>query len=212
MDGLEVQLSVTPKGALRREALIEAATRLFLARGFESTTLDLIVAEGGGSRREIYRFFGGKEELFESVVESVCDEILSFLDDTDFSGQTPAEALTTIGRAYLSTLLHPRTLALYRAVMSEAPRAPRVAKLFFRAGPKETKRRLSAYLAQCRRQGLLEIPDSDFAASQFVGLITADLHIRAALDPAYRPTQQEQERNVAAAVEMFEARFRPSAQ
>lgn len=52
------------KKARTRDALGRAATRLYLERGFEGTTIEDIVEEAGVSRRTFFRYFPTKEAAF----------------------------------------------------------------------------------------------------------------------------------------------------
>ncbi len=46
-----------------RERIAEAALRLFLANGYEGTTLDVIAAEAGISRRTFFSYFDSKDDI-----------------------------------------------------------------------------------------------------------------------------------------------------
>jgi len=49
---------------------------MFLDRGYEAMSLDTLIARAGGSRRNIYDRFGGKEGLFIEVVNQLCANFL----------------------------------------------------------------------------------------------------------------------------------------
>lgn len=51
------------KQELVRDALAKAAEALFLAQGFEATTVEQIAAEAGLSRRSFFRYFESKEDV-----------------------------------------------------------------------------------------------------------------------------------------------------
>jgi AcrR family transcriptional regulator len=50
------------RAALRSD-IVATATRLFVAQGYDATTIDQIVAEVGVSRRTFFRYFGTKEDV-----------------------------------------------------------------------------------------------------------------------------------------------------
>ena len=54
-----------------RTEVLEAAGRLFGARGYAATTVDEIAAEAGVSRETIFKVFGAKRELLRGWVERV---------------------------------------------------------------------------------------------------------------------------------------------
>lgn len=58
-----------------RERILDAALKLFSAKGFHDTKLDEIVAEGGISKGSIYFHFPNKEKLFIALVDQFADLI-----------------------------------------------------------------------------------------------------------------------------------------
>ena len=57
----------------RQDQIIEAATRVFSARGFNSARMDDIVAESGLSKGTLYWYFESKEALITAIVDRVFD-------------------------------------------------------------------------------------------------------------------------------------------
>lgn len=56
--------------AIREEALVAAAGRLFASRGYEATTTREIALEAGCAEGLIHRYFRGKEGLFLALIRS----------------------------------------------------------------------------------------------------------------------------------------------
>lgn len=54
-------------GEETREKIIFAAWKLFYENGFEKTTVDDIVADAGTSKGSFYHFFGGKDEIINTL-------------------------------------------------------------------------------------------------------------------------------------------------
>ncbi|MUZ65058.1 TetR/AcrR family transcriptional regulator [Agrobacterium vitis] len=65
----------TTKGAERLRSLKDAAANMFLEQGYEAVSMDTLIAQVGGSRRNIYNHFGGKEGLFIETVTRLCAEL-----------------------------------------------------------------------------------------------------------------------------------------
>ncbi|CCK25350.1 regulatory protein [Streptomyces davaonensis JCM 4913] len=62
-----------------REALVAAAFRLFLERGYEQTTIDDIVALAGVGRRSFFRYFPSKEDVVFPDHERCLADMTAFL-------------------------------------------------------------------------------------------------------------------------------------
>lgn len=65
---------------LRRVRLLEAAGRVFARLGYETASVDDIAFEAGVGKPTVYRYFAGKEALFEAVFARALDELEARLD------------------------------------------------------------------------------------------------------------------------------------
>ena len=68
MSTSEAAPTLTAKGRQTRQAIEQAARKLFAERGFHGTTLADITSAAGKSPAVFYRYFADKEELFAGVV------------------------------------------------------------------------------------------------------------------------------------------------
>jgi AcrR family transcriptional regulator len=59
------------RGQATRAHLVEVATRLFTANGYDDTSIEIVLAEAQVSRGSLYHHFQGKEALFGAVLEGV---------------------------------------------------------------------------------------------------------------------------------------------
>lgn len=66
--------------ARNRQALIDAAQRLFVTRGL-SVTLDDIAAEAGVNVATAYRNFANKNELVQAFLQQITDEAISIAEE-----------------------------------------------------------------------------------------------------------------------------------
>lgn len=62
-----------------REKFIEVARQLFARKGVENTTMNDIASASDKGRRTIYTYFKSKREIFNAVIETETDKILSRL-------------------------------------------------------------------------------------------------------------------------------------
>jgi AcrR family transcriptional regulator len=69
--------SLTAKGRQTRQAIEQAARKLFAERGFHGTTLADITSAAGKSPAVFYRYFADKEDLLAALAESFLHDIVT---------------------------------------------------------------------------------------------------------------------------------------
>jgi AcrR family transcriptional regulator len=90
----------------RRETLrriVDAGTRLFIAHGYEATTLDAIAAEAGISRRTFFYYFKSKDEILLSMQGGLGDMLAAALSVEPLDRRpidAVRQAMVKIGAAY----------------------------------------------------------------------------------------------------------------
>lgn len=187
--------------AAKRAEILAAATEVFFEEGYGRATMDQVLAKVGGSKRTLYNHFRSKEDLFAAIVTNVSDRVLAALRPPLDAGDI-RETLVTMGVGYLSVLVSPDGLALYRAMVSEAPHFPELARTFFANGPGRASGDLSDFFREQKRQGVLKINDPRLAAEQFLGMVRSDFHLATVLS-IRKPTKGLIEKTVGQAVEIF---------
>jgi AcrR family transcriptional regulator len=198
---------MTEKGERRRAAMLEAATAVFLQRGYEGATLAEIIARSGGSRATLYALFGDKAGLFAAIIAALRERIVAPVS-ARIEGSAEA-ALLAVGTGFMRVMMAPESLGLYRVVIAEGARFPDLAEAVFSAGPKAAADGLSRYLAEKVRSGELMLTDSGVSARHFLEMVKGDLHFRALLGLAPAPSAEEIEACVALAVKTFVDGARP---
>jgi AcrR family transcriptional regulator len=68
--------TLSPKGRQTRDAIEQAARKLFAERGFHGTTLADITSAAGKSSAVFYRYFDDKEDLLAALAESFLHDIV----------------------------------------------------------------------------------------------------------------------------------------
>lgn len=79
----------------RREQILDAATSAFSRKGFAATSLDDVAEAAGISRAILYRHFASKTELYQEVLDRVCDR----LDAETGRGHYDADTIEGLVRA-----------------------------------------------------------------------------------------------------------------
>ncbi len=77
MSAPDANRELTAKGRQTRQAIEQAARKLFAERGFHGTTLADITSAAGKSPAVFYRYFGDKEDLLAALAESFLHEVVT---------------------------------------------------------------------------------------------------------------------------------------
>jgi AcrR family transcriptional regulator len=114
-----------------RDALLEAARRLILEKGFAATTARDLVAASGTNLGSIGYHFGSREALLSQAIEELFDEWTELLASAAFSeeGASPLERLTASWKATLATLSeHHGLIRAFVEALAHAERSPEFRK------------------------------------------------------------------------------------
>ncbi|MBZ6379600.1 hypothetical protein B5C34_15650 [Pacificimonas flava] len=108
----------------RRTAMLGAARELFIAKGFDDTSLTEVVKRSGGSLATLYKLFGNKEGLLLAVLVEDPERLdfgseIRILAD---QGEVPADILLSIGLRFAAKLSEPGIRAIMRIMIGQSIR------------------------------------------------------------------------------------------
>jgi AcrR family transcriptional regulator len=102
-----------------RQRIAETALRLFLADGFDGTTLDVIAAESGISRRTFFSYFKSKDDILlfsqDAHWRAMYDDLLKTSPD-----MSPLEAVRDIMVKYMARYTTEEMVAIDTLMRSSA--------------------------------------------------------------------------------------------
>lgn len=187
----------------KREAILTTAQSLFFEYGYGAVSIDAIVKQVGGSKTNIYTYFGGKDGLFKAVVERVCDELLHPLRTLETHGLTPQEVLTRFGQRYLELVLKPQATALYRLVVAESHRFPELGQIFFEAGPDVGYGKLTCWIEAQQQAGHFVGHNPRLLAVQFLDMVRGEMQLKLLLGIPQNISKPEIQQRVSSVVDVF---------
>jgi TetR/AcrR family transcriptional regulator, mexJK operon transcriptional repressor len=196
-----------PRG--KAETILAAAERAFLAGGFGAVSMDHIARAAGVSKATVYAYFAGKEELFAAVIAGLSQRRFGGgFSAESLDPQDIAASLTTIAARFIELILSPEAIALNRIVIGEVTRFPQLGRVFWDAGPAQTRVDLEAFLRRAAAVGSLDVPDPRLAAEQFLALARGEIHQRTLLRLERPPGRAALAAAAASAVTTFLRAFR----
>lgn len=154
----------------KRASILAAAMALFTEMGYRSTSLARVAEVADVSKATLFKQFPTKDALFTAIVLErwgAGSEVL----DVPVSGD-PRAGLTMLGTRYAELVGGDRMAGLFRMVIAEAPRFPELARIQFDLGKAPFFDTVRSYIHSAGEAGVLEVADSEMAATQFLGMIS----------------------------------------
>jgi TetR/AcrR family transcriptional regulator of autoinduction and epiphytic fitness len=153
-----------------RGAIVEAAVRLFLERGFGAVSMDELAETAGVARRTLYNQFASKEAIFREMLLRVSGQLEhAFPSGVETRGDVE-DVLRLVARMILELHKHPEYLGFLRMVVADSRQFPWIAEEFASVMNPQTER-LVRYLAHLTALGILDCRNPMLAAHQFMGML-----------------------------------------
>jgi AcrR family transcriptional regulator len=161
---------MTRRRAESRDAIVAAAQRLFLGRGFGAVSMDELAEAAGLARRTLYNQFASKEEIFREMLSRVSRQLeAAFPPGIETQGAVE-DVLRLVARMILQLHRQREYLGFLRMVVADSRQFPWIAKEFAAVMDPQTER-LTRYLAHATELGLLNCRNPLLAAHQFMGML-----------------------------------------
>ena len=168
----------TREEAQRRDArLLDVATRLFMERGFEGTSIDAVAEVAGVSKPTLYARYRDKRDLFAAVLRG---RIRRWLAPIAAAAEAQASAtcaeniettLHELSRQMLAHVLASECGALQRILAAQAVRFPELATLANEEGWLRAVRGVAVLLRRFQARGEIDVDDPELTANLFLNLV-----------------------------------------
>ena len=153
-----------------REAIVAAAERLFLERGFGSVSMDELAEAAGVARRTLYNQFASKEEIFREMLLRVSGQLEHALPPGIETQGDVEDVLRVVARMILELHKRAEYLGFLRMVVADSRQFPWIAEELAAVMVPQTDR-FVRYLAHLTAMGILDCRNPLLAAHQFMGML-----------------------------------------
>jgi AcrR family transcriptional regulator len=163
-------------------AILDAAERLFLGRGYTATTMDDLSEAADVAVGSIYAHFGGKEGVYSALVDRALALDQRYSEEGLALGSRPLEQLVGMGEGYLRFAReHPAYFRLFRFPPPDRPSAEEApgpaARIAERISAEVT--RMAGLLREAAEEGVIRPVDPEpmarFMWAAWDGVIAAHL-------------------------------------
>lgn len=183
----------------KRDNVCVAAIRVFIEDGY-GASMDKIAAEAGVAKQTLYNQFGSKERLFAEVIRQSVDTITLTLEEP---GLNLRAALLRFAKAFRERALSAHGLGLHRALIAEAPRFPKLARMIHEQGAASAQATLAKFLGRAMAAGDLAVSDPQFAAELLMSMLTGYERVRLLYGVKADPTSLSEAEKQMAIVDCF---------
>jgi AcrR family transcriptional regulator len=180
----------------KRERVVVAASKLFLDEGYGATGMDAIAKQAGVSKATVYSYYEDKSSLFADVMVRMCEEVGGHRPLEELVSASPEETLRTIALHWLDRVLEAVHSQILQRVVAESREFPELGKKFWETGPGRIEAVVARYLADAKRQGLLDVDDPARVAASFVGQLAGLYLLPLLAGIRKRPSEAEIRRGV----------------
>jgi TetR/AcrR family transcriptional repressor of mexJK operon len=191
------------------QAVLSAASSLFAEKGYTATSMDDIARRARVGKATVYEHFQSKQELFAAVVLHACQGHGGMIALLTGGHGDLRQRLVAFADSFLDFILRTEVVAIYRTVIAESVRAPELGTTFYENGPVRLRGALARVLAEAAAAGEIEVPDPERAAVELIGLVRADLHLRALFAVPTLPRRHERDLLARTAVDRFLKAYAP---
>src|SRR5580704_33616 len=129
----------TREEAVRRDArLLDVATKLFMERGFDGTSIDAVAVTAGVSKPTVYARYRDKRDLFTAVLRATIERLLAPLSAAAAAAKVNPKSvertLHGLSRHLLTNASTPEVVMMRRTLAAQTVRFPEAAKLGYEEG------------------------------------------------------------------------------
>jgi AcrR family transcriptional regulator len=199
------------KSRQKREQIKLAAMDLILELGYEAASLDLICKKAGCSKSAIYEHFSNKEGLLAALTEDAALELSEALHAFHLQGLSVEDTLRHYAELVLTRILEERHVAIVRSTIAALHKYPELGPAYYRVGGRTGKAGLTHYFAIQAAEGHLIIPDPEWAADEFQGILFWERLLAQIVGARSAPDEREIKEHSKRAVDSFLQRYKRDA-
>lgn len=190
----------------QRAAIVAMARRLFLGKGYGSTTTDDIAAQCRISKQTLYRLFPGKAALFTAVIEAHRQHWLDL--PGDYADLPLEEALARIFRADISPEMDEERMGLIRLVVAETGHFPELGEILRQYGAEAARDVLANWLEAQSARGRVVLDDAASASRMLMDMVLGAIIVKSTGDLTW-PGGQDRATHIRRCIAVFLNGVRP---
>jgi TetR/AcrR family transcriptional repressor of mexJK operon len=165
------------RSARKHQAILDAATAVFLQKGYLGASMDEIAALAAVSKQTVYKQFTDKEALFNAIVLGTTVQVATGIADAAEEPPHHGDRVDTVAEVQamatglVASIMRPEVLQIRRLIIAEADRFPELARTWYELGFLPALASIAARLKAIADTGGLQLRDPTAAANHLAGLV-----------------------------------------
>jgi TetR/AcrR family transcriptional regulator, mexJK operon transcriptional repressor len=159
-----------PKDMDKRAAIVRAAHRLFLQRGFEAVKIEEVAEVANVSKMTVYANFEEKAAMFEAVVEQQTEKMEQSFSQIRMGEGRVETVLVQVGTTLMSFLLSSEVMRFDQMLGVEMNHHPGFSRRFYDAGPNRMWIMLTSIIEAAVHRNELNTENTRRAAEDLIAL------------------------------------------
>lgn len=187
----------------KRQAIVDSATRLFLAQGFRQVSMEKVAAAAPVSKATLYNYFDSKNALLAEVITQLCGSLLETVNQAVLEINDLENNLKKIALSFMDLIFSEHALGLYRLAIEESRDFSGLGQLVYDSSVQNILPQLENYLQQLNNSGRVKVVDTAFAADAFFSLLQGDRYFQCLLGIKPAPSIEEKQALINQAIEFY---------
>jgi AcrR family transcriptional regulator len=193
----------TPKQSERRARIERAAYEVLKETGYKGASLLLIAQSAQVSNETLYRWYGNKQALFCSLVQTNANTARELLEDCLQKNTAPLEALAALGPILLNLVTGEAAITLNRAAGADVRDTATLGQAIASAGRETLAPLVENVMMAAIRLKLITAQSAALAMETYFHLLLGDLQIRRVIGVMEALTAKEVQRRSDRAFSQF---------
>ena len=169
---------MSPKDEDRRQQILDAAQKVFAAKGFEGASIKDLAKAAKISPGLLYWYFKDKTDLLVSLLTERIETAIGQLPKSVSFDAPPEEFMPQFARFYIGTFEQPMNTALFKVVITNTPSFPTAIRRVQSGVINRVLGTLQDYFQRQIKLGRMRRCDTEMVTRTFMGSVMAFLLLR----------------------------------
>ena len=195
----------------KEQAILDAASELFLQRGFNAVSIGEIMKRAGCSRETVYRYFSGKEDIFANIISHQMDSYLDTMRSviTTVDAEDLRDGLIDWSLSLLKSVTDDKYIQFRRLIISEMNARPEHGRLYYDLTYSKGANAVAEFFKLFQKKRKLKAVNADRLASHFVGMLLYHVMHTRVLGIRKKPSQAQMKKLAIEVVDDFLLGYAP---